>query len=120
MLNSKPFGHPMHLHGQQISVLALGKGTQWNGKITNPQDPQRRDTQLVPVTGYFMIQLEGNNPGLWRLHCHISWYLSAGMWVNLVLGKKELGTMEVLQSVGEMCRGGLAICTSMYSFANSL
>ena len=109
MLNNIPFGHPMHLHGQQMSVLAVGTGTQWDGKITNPQNPQRRDTQLVPAMGYLVIQLEGNNPGLWPLHCHISWHLSAGMLVNLVLGEKELGAMEVPESVGEVCKGGLAL-----------
>ena len=98
----------MHIHGQQIFVLAVGTGTTWDGTIVNPQNPQRRDTQLVPAMGHLVIQLEGNHPGVWPLHCHIAWHLSAGMLVNLVFGEEELRGLDVPESVGEVCKGRLA------------
>lgn len=37
------------LDGRQ--VLSVGSGT-WDGTITNPNNPQRRDVQIVPASGY--------------------------------------------------------------------
>ena len=45
--NHYPRNHPMHLHGHNFQVLAEGFGD-WNGEITNPSNPQRRDVQLMP------------------------------------------------------------------------
>jgi FtsP/CotA-like multicopper oxidase with cupredoxin domain len=65
--------HPMHLHGHNYYVLAFGNG-QWDGSIVNANNPQRRDTQLLPVAnsagpGYVVIQFEADNPGVWPFHC---------------------------------------------------
>ena len=50
-------------------VLDVGTGT-WDGStIINPQNPQRRDVQLVPGQGYLVLQLTADNPGIWPLHC---------------------------------------------------
>ena len=75
--NESPLAHPMHLHGHNFWVLAEGNGT-WNGAVTNPLNPQRRDTQLVQAgtpdsPAYIVIEFLANNPGVWPLHCHISW-----------------------------------------------
>lgn len=45
--NHYPRNHPMHLHGHNFQVLAEGYGD-WDGKIVNPNNPQRRDVQLMP------------------------------------------------------------------------
>ena len=47
MKNYYPRNHPMHMHGHNFQVLAEGYGD-WDGKITNPNNPQRRDVQLMP------------------------------------------------------------------------
>ena len=60
-----PASHPMHAHGQNLHVLAEGTGD-WNGEIVNEKNPARRDTQLIRPNGYLVIQLELDNPGLWR------------------------------------------------------
>jgi FtsP/CotA-like multicopper oxidase with cupredoxin domain len=74
--NRTPLAHPMHLHGHNFWVLAEGLGP-WDGTVTNPQNPQRRDVQLLQGTpdspGYLVIQIDADNPGVWPLHCHISW-----------------------------------------------
>lgn len=73
--NNSPTGgfatHPIHLHGHNMFVLAVGLGT-WDGKtVTNPNNPQRRDVQLLPAGGYMVLQITADNPGAWPLHCHI-------------------------------------------------
>lgn len=45
--NYYPRNHPMHLHGHNFQVLAEGYGD-WDGKIVNANNPQRRDVQLMP------------------------------------------------------------------------
>ena len=103
--NNIPFSHPMHLHGQQMFVLASGEGT-WNGSITNPTNPQRRDTHLVPANGYMVVQLTADNPGVWPFHCHIAWHLSAGMLINLALKPDEIrDAKEIPEVLAETCEG---------------
>ena len=88
--NNMSFAHPMHLHGQQFQILAEGQGT-WDGtSITNPQNPQRRDTQIVQANGYAVFQLSALNAGVWPFHCHIAWHLSQGMNVNLIMQADKL------------------------------
>ena len=79
MHNETPLAHPMHLHGHNFWVLAEGVG-QWDGTIVNPGNPQRRDVQMLQAgttesPGYLVIEYLANNPGVWPLHCHISWYV---------------------------------------------
>ena len=86
--------HPMHLHGHNFWVLAAGRGT-WDGKITNPSNPQRRDTQIVqPGTvespGYIVLEFEANNPGVWPLHCHMSYHVSVGLLMNVVVSLESV------------------------------
>lgn len=75
--NLTPISHPMHLHGHNFWILAEGVGA-WEGNITNPTNPQRRDVQLLDkgspgAPSYLVIQFTADNPGVWPLHCHISW-----------------------------------------------
>lgn len=70
-------------------VLAVGTGS-WDGKVVNPESPQRRDTQLLPANGYLVTLLTGDNPDVQLIRCHIAWHLSAGMLINLVLHPDEL------------------------------
>lgn len=62
--------HPMHLHGHNFYVLFAGPGT-WDGTVTRPENPQRRDVQIVPAGGELVMQIDADNPGAWPLHCHI-------------------------------------------------
>jgi FtsP/CotA-like multicopper oxidase with cupredoxin domain len=85
--------HPWHLHGHDFQVLAEGFG-QWDGTITNPQNPQRRDVQMMWIGGsptmpaYTVIQFTQDNPGVWPLHCHIAAHLTLGM-VSLILERPD-------------------------------
>ncbi|CAD6581208.1 MAG: hypothetical protein ASARMPREDX12_000394 [Alectoria sarmentosa] len=86
--NDFPASHPMHLHGHNFNVLAEGFGT-WDGVITNPHNPQRRDTQLVQAgtatePAYIVLQYKTDNPGTWPFHCHIAWHVSGGLYINTI------------------------------------
>lgn len=78
--NMGDLAHPMHLHGHTPWVLAEGVGT-WDGIVTRPANPARRDVQIMRGAtpdgpGYLVLQFEADNPGVWPLHCHISWYVA--------------------------------------------
>lgn len=75
--NYAPTGaHPMHMHGHNMYILAEGSG-KWNGVVTNPQNPTRRDTYLLAnavsatVPSYIVVQIDANNPGVWPFHCEL-------------------------------------------------
>lgn len=94
--NPVPQPHPMHLHGHNIQVLqegacniaapnstkreleidygtqtkrADGAGACWDGSIVRPENPQRRDVQMLQANSYIVIQYFQDNPGVWPLHC---------------------------------------------------
>ena len=50
--------HPMHLHGQVLSVLAR------NG-------PVHLDSILVGPGETWDVALAADNPGIWMFHCHV-------------------------------------------------
>jgi FtsP/CotA-like multicopper oxidase with cupredoxin domain len=66
--NLTPLAHPMHLHGHNMQVLSEGLGV-WNGTITRPSNPTRRDVQLLQPGGYMVWQVTADNPGVWPFHC---------------------------------------------------
>ena len=76
----------MHLHGHNMFVLSEGVGT-WDGSsVVNGANPQRRDVQLLQPNGYLVVQIDADNPGVWPFHCHIAWHVSAGLYVNIMVG----------------------------------
>ncbi|KAI1494898.1 Cupredoxin [Biscogniauxia mediterranea] len=59
-------------------------GSCWDGSIVNPSNPQRRDVHMLLPGHYMVMQWNQDNPGVWPLHCHIAWHLSAGYaWIIL-------------------------------------
>ena len=77
--------HPIHLHGHDFYVLAQGTGTYTDGTTTlNLDNPPRRDTAMLPASGYLVLAFETNNPGAWLMHCHIGWHTSEGFAMQFV------------------------------------
>lgn len=121
--------HPMHMHGyvscnafypqidymltrdrHNMYVIAEGNGT-WDGTITNPQNPQRRDVQLLPVAvsedvpAYIVVQIDGDNPGVWPFHCHIAWHVSAGLYINILEQPDAIERdMQIPSIMAQTCR----------------
>jgi FtsP/CotA-like multicopper oxidase with cupredoxin domain len=77
--------HPIHLHGHDFHVLAQGTGTYDDATVTlNFDNPPRRDTAMLPASGYLVLAFETNNPGAWLMHCHIGWHTSEGFAMQFV------------------------------------
>jgi FtsP/CotA-like multicopper oxidase with cupredoxin domain len=98
----------MHLHGHDFQVLATGRGT-WDGTITNPRNPQRRDVQQIAAGGtveqptYIVLQWNQNNPGVWPFHCHIAWHLSGGMYINILERPADIPSLQIPQEYYDTC-----------------
>ncbi|KAF2159922.1 multicopper oxidase [Zasmidium cellare ATCC 36951] len=80
--------HPIHYHGHNVQILNVGMG-KWDGTIIRPNNPQRRDVQMMPpgsetTPSFLVIQRDVDNPGVWPLHCHFAWHSSMGLVANIV------------------------------------
>ena len=70
-----PLGHPIHLHGHDLHVLASGYGSYDSSVELNLKNPPRRDVAFMPGDGpdgqggYLVIAFITDNPGVWLLHC---------------------------------------------------
>ncbi|TVY83153.1 oxidoreductase ptaK [Lachnellula suecica] len=86
--NSITVSHPMHFHGHNFWILAEGNGN-WDGTITNPSNPIRRDSFLMGASNavgpaYTVIEYISDNPGVWPLHCHVAGHSSTGLYINIL------------------------------------
>ena len=102
------FAHPVHLHGHSFHVVKTGYGEYDNQRKiiasnsdlrcgipceiaptwTNGRAPSdirissktiQKDTVIVPVGGYVVVDFIANNPGHWFLHCHTEQHQLEGM-----------------------------------------
>eukprot|EP01025_Chloroclados_australasicus_P066245 TRINITY_DN908_c0_g1_i1.p1 TRINITY_DN908_c0_g1~~TRINITY_DN908_c0_g1_i1.p1 ORF type:complete len:614 (-),score=61.40 TRINITY_DN908_c0_g1_i1:403-2205(-) len=100
--------HPWHLHGYSFYVLGYGAGEfsyEEHKDELNLVDPPLRDTITVypsvgdeiylngvepqgvdalTPSGWTVVRFKANNPGVWNLHCHITWHLFSGMEMFIV------------------------------------
>ncbi|KAF1346763.1 Cupredoxin [Delphinella strobiligena] len=110
LINTFPTSHPMHLHGHNMYVLAEGYG-EWDGVVTNPSNPQRRDVQLLHAAqadgtvAYAVIQVDMDNPGIWPIHCHIAWHVSAGLYFQILENPQSIQSDTAIPGImAQTCR----------------
>ncbi|CAK7229664.1 hypothetical protein SCUCBS95973_007299 [Sporothrix curviconia] len=102
--NPGPSQHPMHLHGSNFYVLHEGPG-QWDGTtIVHPENPMRRDVQIVRPYGHLVLQFDSTNPGVWPFHCHIAWHASGGFLEQFVVQPQEIEKLQVPSIMAQTCR----------------
>lgn len=109
---SRPSDTSQHLHGHNYQILAEGSGA-WDGVITNPKNPARRDTQILrqatastsgpPIPSYIVIQFQADNPGVWPLHCHVAWHVSAGLYVNILERPNDIEDYDIPDAISDTC-----------------
>jgi multicopper oxidase len=120
-----PVGHPMHLHGHEFQVLAEGFGS-WDGTITNPSNPMRRDVQFLqpasPTAGrsFTVLQVTLDNPTINIFHCHLyvflyrgllflhltsyrAWHVSGGLYVAFLERPDLIPQHQIPDSVTDSC-----------------
>jgi len=90
---NRTFAHPIHLHGHDYQVLSYGPG-EWDGTIINEANPMRRDTTILPPNGHLVMQFTTDNPGIWPIHCHVAWHVSAGFLMNVLERPQELDKQQ--------------------------
>jgi FtsP/CotA-like multicopper oxidase with cupredoxin domain len=56
--------HPIHLHGHDFWVLASGTGTYSSSTTLTTTNSPRRDVAMLPASGYLVIALYTDNPGV--------------------------------------------------------
>lgn len=98
--------HPFHLHGYVFWVMASSQDQYfpWDsyGSI-NTTNPMRRDTVTVDSYGWTLIRIQADNPGLWALHCHIAWHLSAGLLMQLQTRNDLMKNWDLPGDVLDLC-----------------
>lgn len=76
--------HPIHLHGHDFFILAQGTGTYRSSDISTLANPPRRDTAMLPSSGYLVVAFKTDNPGAWLMHCHIGWHTEEGFAIQFL------------------------------------
>ncbi|KAL9622747.1 MAG: hypothetical protein Q9160_002865 [Pyrenula sp. 1 TL-2023] len=102
--NRSPRPHPMHLHGHNVYVLAEGTG-EWDGSITRPENPLRRDVALLQPGGFLVTQADADNAGVWPYHCHLAWHLTGGLSINYIEREEEIQDLQIPEEVTQMAQG---------------
>jgi FtsP/CotA-like multicopper oxidase with cupredoxin domain len=107
--------HPFHLHGHVFWVMATSVEqyfpwdtdyyNQLNSTTTNDynKNPMRRDTLVIPEYGWALIRFRNDNPGQWALHCHISWHMEAGLFMQFVSLQDEIKALGLPSDVLALC-----------------
>lgn len=64
--------HPFHLHGHHFEIVRIGD-EEFRGAM--------RDSAVVDPGNCAEIEVcfDASNPGVWPLHCHMTYHLAAGM-----------------------------------------
>ena len=134
--------HNVHVHGQSYVVLAEEFPTYDNatGRIIYPNtditcgtdvlcalprwtstppsfkdsQPVVKDTMVIPVRGYVVVQFIANNPGYWMIHCHIDMHMLSGMALVLKIGQDHF---PELPRTFPRCADGVYIEHNVYSSA---
>lgn len=102
MINTTvPVTHPIHLHGHDFSILAQGSGL-WNGSIVT-KNPPRRDTAMLPASGYLLLAFQTNNPGAWLMHCHIGWHIEEGFALQFIERYDEIRNLIDYNELQGIC-----------------
>ncbi|CAG7959720.1 unnamed protein product [Penicillium salamii] len=84
--------HPMHIHGHDFWLLQSGYGNFDSSMVDSLTlvNAPRRDVVMLPASGYIVLALKTNNPGVWLAHCHIAWHTSEGFAVQILERESEI------------------------------
>ncbi|KAI0113467.1 putative multicopper oxidase [Daldinia grandis] len=107
-----PVPHPIHLHGHDFFVLAQDTGSYSSSVALNTDNPTRRDTALLPPSGYIVLAFETDNPGVWLMHCHIGWHTSQGFALQFVERSDEIASITDTDMLTDTCSSWSSFQTS--------
>lgn len=94
--------------GHDFFILAQGLGTYNPQEVSlQTKNPPRRDTAMLPSQkkggGYLVIAFQGDNPGVWLMHCHVGFHPTDGFAQQIVERKEELRQSLDKNVLNETC-----------------
>uniref|UniRef100_A0AAV1U7F4 Laccase n=1 Tax=Peronospora matthiolae TaxID=2874970 RepID=A0AAV1U7F4_9STRA len=95
VVNETPDQHPFHLHVHSPWIVGSGRASRdaiiaGNLQTLRLDGPMQHDVFTVPECltdttgactdmGYVVFRINGDNPGVWLMHCHIDWHFVVGL-----------------------------------------
>jgi FtsP/CotA-like multicopper oxidase with cupredoxin domain/plastocyanin len=73
LMHAGHLAHPFHTHGHSFKIVAT------DGNPVPEVAQLTKDTVLVGPAERYDLELVGNNPGVWMVHCHIEHHMANGM-----------------------------------------
>ncbi|KAI0573426.1 SufI multicopper oxidase [Pyrenophora tritici-repentis] len=98
-----PVPHPIHLHGHDFFVVAQGSGAYTDDVVLNLDNPSRRDTAMLPASGFMVMAFQADNPGAWLMHCHIGWHTSEGFAMQFIERIDEIAAITNKDALESGC-----------------
>ena len=77
VINTGAIPHPVHTHGHSFRIVAT------DGNPVPEVAQLTKDTILVAPAERFDLELLGDNPGVWMVHCHIEHHMANGMMTTI-------------------------------------
>jgi len=77
LIHAGAIPHPVHTHGHSFAVIAT------DGNVVPEVARLTKDTILIAPAERYDLAIEGNNPGVWMVHCHIEHHMANGMMTTL-------------------------------------
>nr|AAS21670.1 multicopper oxidase 4B [Phanerodontia chrysosporium] len=102
LVNTGPGDHPFHLHGHTPYIMGFGTGT-YTGTGLNTVNPFMRDTFAVPGSGWLLMRIVTDNPGIWTLHCHIAWHMAAGLMMQISSLPSKAAQLDIPRDIVRQC-----------------
>lgn len=59
----------------------------------------------VDAYGWSLIRFVADNPGLWALHCHISWHMESGLLMQFMTRADVMKGWTIPGDVLALCNG---------------
>ncbi len=77
LINAGAKPHPIHIHGHNFRIVAT------DGNQVPAVAQLTKDTVLIGPAERYDLELVGDNPGVWMVHCHIEHHMANGMMTTL-------------------------------------
>lgn len=77
LLHAGAIPHPFHTHGHSFRIVAT------DGNPVPDVAQMTKDTVLIGPAERYDLEVTGDNPGVWMVHCHIEHHMANGMMTTI-------------------------------------
>jgi manganese oxidase len=94
LIHAGAIPHPIHVHGHSFRIVAT------DGHPVPPAAQLTKDTVLIGPSERYDLEIVGDNPGVWMVHCHIEHHMANGMMTTLWYdGYKPTGPVADIENL---------------------